>query len=172
MRTRPCFVLTDEHKWSWIGVLCILQVWLTFLQWQSSWSFLTRKKRKGIFEIFQKLRVVFSLGILLCHRRGEGTFENSKEKLSPPSAGLGGSTKAYIIKSLPMDLWTEDYIPNACFWETEWIIQAHQYERGKQKSSSVLNEEREPWAHCSQKKSDLWSIEPTEKEGAARRERL
>lgn len=56
-------------------------------------------------------------GIFLCHRGGEGTIGSPEEKLSPPFAGLGGSTKAYIIKSLPMDLWTEDYILNACFWE-------------------------------------------------------
>lgn len=51
--------------------------------------------------------------VSLCPRRGEGTIGNPKEKLTPPFAGLGGSTKAYIIKSLPMDLWTEDYILNA-----------------------------------------------------------
>lgn len=62
--------------------------------------FITRKKKRRIFEIFQKLRVVFSLGNGFRFVTGE-----AREPLETPrKAGLGGSTKAYIIKSLPMDL--------------------------------------------------------------------
>jgi len=50
---------------------------------------------------------------LALQRKDNWTIWNPKEMLTPSFAMLGCSTKAYIIKSLPMDLWTEDYILNA-----------------------------------------------------------